>query len=109
MEASKVAIVPRYSETRIMEKRNFKSDSLTLSYSDAGGEGELIIALHAHWMEAQTFMRLADLLKGEWGVIALDQRGHECSDHARSCTRDDYLGDLGVERTYLHVARSSID
>jgi len=39
-------------ETTAMEKYDFKSGSLTLSYLDAGGEDELIIALHAHWMEA---------------------------------------------------------
>ena len=88
------------------QRRNFKSNSLTLSYLDAGGEGELIIALHAHWMEAQTFMPLADLLKPEWRVIALDQRGHGYSDHARSYTRDDYLHDLGALYDHLGIRRA---
>ena len=89
-----------------MERHNFTSGSLTLSYLDAGGDGQLIIALHAHWMEAQTFMQLAHLLKPEWRVIALDQRGHGYSDHARSYTRDDYLGDLAALYDHLGVERS---
>ena len=89
-----------------MERHTFKSDSLMLSYLDTGGEGELIIALHAHWMEAQTFMPLADLLKQEWRVIALDQRGHGYSDHARSYTRDDYLRDLAALYDHLGIRRA---
>ena len=89
-----------------MEKLNFKSDSLMLSYLDSGGEGELIIALHAHWMEARTFMALADLLKPEWRVIALDQRGHGYSDHAHSYTRDDYLRDLAALYDHLGIRKA---
>ena len=89
-----------------MTRHNFKSDSLTLSFLDTGGEGDPIIALHAHWMESQTFMKLADLLKPEWRVIALDQRGHGCSDHAGSYTRDDYLRDLAALYDHLGIRRA---
>jgi esterase len=88
-----------------MERRNFESGSLTLSYLDAGGKGEPIIGLHAHWMEAQTFMPLADSLK-PWRVIALDQRGHGYSDHASSYTRDDYLRDLAALYAHLGLRRA---
>lgn len=89
-----------------MERRTFKSRSLTFSYLDTGGEGQLIIALHAHWMEGQTFMPLAGLLWPEWRVVALDQRGHGYSDHARSYTRDDYLRDLAALYDHLGIQRA---
>lgn len=89
-----------------VERHDFKSGSLRLSYLDAGGDGELIIALHAHWMEAQTFMQVADLLKPEWRVIALDQRGHGYSDHASSYTRDDYLRDLAALYGQLGIRKA---
>jgi len=87
-------------------RHTFKSGSLTLSYLDAGGEGELIIALHAHWMEGQTFMALADSLQPEWRVIALDQRGHGHSDHAFSYTREDYIHDLAALYDHLGIKRA---
>src|SRR5438477_7078400 len=89
-----------------MERRNFKSGLLTLSYLDAGGKGETIIALHAHWMEAQTFTSLARSLSPQWRVIALDQRGHGYSDHASSYTRDDYLRDLAALYDHLGIRRA---
>lgn len=89
-----------------LDRHNFKSDSLTLSYLDAGGEGELIIAMHAHSMEAQTFMPLAGLLRPKWRVIALDQRGHGYSDHASSYTRDDYVRDLAALYDHLGIRRA---
>ena len=89
-----------------MERRNFKSDSLTLSYLDSGGDAPAIIALHAHWMEAVTFAPLAQTLSPEWRVIALDQRGHGYSDHAATYTRDDYLRDLAALYDHLGIPRA---
>ena len=89
-----------------MQRRSFKSGPLTLSYLDAGGNGETIIALHAHWMEAQTFAALAQSLSPNWRVIALDQRGYGYSDHAASYTRDDYLHDLTALYEHLGIERA---
>jgi esterase len=89
-----------------IERLNFKSGSLTLSYLDPGGKNEAIIALHAHWMEALTFMPLAESLKSEWRVIALDQRGHGYSDHASSYTSEDYLCDLAALYEHLGIRRA---
>jgi len=89
-----------------MERHKFQSGSLSLSYLDAGEMGEPIIALHAHWMEGQAFAPLADSLKPEWRVIALDQRGHGYSDHASSYTRDDYLCDLAALYDHLGIRRA---
>src|SRR5664280_384409 len=35
-----------------MGRREFRHDGLKLSYMDPGGDGRVLIALHAHFMEA---------------------------------------------------------
>ena len=77
-----------------MERHEFQHGGLRLSYLDRGCNGRVLIALHAHTMEATTFTPLAEALAPEWRVIALDRRGHGHSDHASSYTRNDYIGDL---------------
>ncbi len=77
-----------------LTRNQFHHAGLALSYVDTLGERQALIALHAHWMEAVTYTRLATTLAAKWRVIALDQRGHGHSDHAPSYTREDYLGDL---------------
>lgn len=89
-----------------MKRNQFHHDGLTLSYLDAGGDGQVLIALHAHWMEAVTYTQLAAALGPEWRVIALDQRGHGYSDHAPSYTRDDYLGDLVALLEHLEIDKA---
>jgi esterase len=79
-----------------MLRNTFHRDGLRFSYLDPAGDGRVLIALHAHVMEAGTFAQLAADLAPQWRVIALDQRGHGYSDHAPTCTRDDYLGDLAA-------------
>jgi pimeloyl-ACP methyl ester carboxylesterase len=81
----------------------FSHDGLWFSYLDAGGDGAPLVALHAHWLEGQTFAPLALELAPAWRVVALDQRGHGQSDHARTYTRDDYLGDLGALLRHLSI------
>ncbi len=88
-----------------MVRRFFDHDGLTLSYLDAG-DGEPLIALHSHWMEGATFIPLAEALAPAWRVIALDQRGHGHSAHARSYRRDDYLGDLAALFDHLRLERA---
>lgn len=84
-----------------MQRHRFKHKGLTFSYLDAGGDGRALVALHAHWMEGQTFAPLAEALAPTWRVIAPDQRGHGQSDHAPTYTRDDYLDDLSALFTHL--------
>lgn len=79
-----------------MHRRHFQHDGLTLSYLDAGGDGRVLVALHAHWMEGITYAPLAAALAPAWRVIALDQRGHGHSDRAPTYTRDDYIGDIAA-------------
>ncbi len=47
-------------------------------------------------MQGKTFSKIADELSPQWRVIALDQRGHGYTDHAKSYTRKDYLDDISA-------------
>ena len=77
-----------------VHRYDFTHNGLTLSWLDSDGDGRLMIALHAHWMEALTFAQLASDLAPGWRIVALDQRGHGHSSHAVSYMREDYLSDL---------------
>jgi pimeloyl-ACP methyl ester carboxylesterase len=87
-----------------MDRREFHHDGLKFSYLDPGGDGGVLIALHAHFMEAATFAPLTAALAPEWRLVALDQRGHGYSDHAPSYTRDDYIGDVEAFLEHLGVS-----
>lgn len=89
-----------------MNRNHFHHDGLTLSYIDTGGEGQVLIAFHALWMEATTYTQLAEALAPEWRVIALDQRGHGNSDHAQSYTREDYIRDVAALLEHLKVDKA---
>lgn len=89
-----------------MHRHKFQHDGLTFSYLDPGGDGQPLIALHAHWMEALTFTPLVAALAPEWRVIALDQRGHGHSDHTQTYTREDYLGDLAALFEHLKLKKA---
>ena len=89
-----------------MDRHEFRHEGLRLSYLDGGGGDRVLIALHAHIMEAATFVPLAAVLAPEWRVVALDQRGHGYSDHAPTYTRDDYIGDLEAFIDHLGVSDS---
>jgi len=84
-----------------MQRHQFQHDNLTFSYLDTGGAGDVLIALHAHWMEASTYTAFAAAMVPQWRVLALDQRGHGRSDHASSYTRDDHIGDLKAFVSHL--------
>jgi pimeloyl-ACP methyl ester carboxylesterase len=86
-----------------MQRRYFSYAGLRFSYLDSDGAGPAIVALHAHWMEAASFVSLAAALAPEFRVVALDQRGHGWSDHANSYAREDYLGDLGAFLEHLGI------
>lgn len=91
-----------------MQKHTFQHNNLTFSYLDSGGNGPILIALHAHWMEGVTFASLASALAPRWRVVALDQRGHGNSDHAATYTRDDYLNDLTALFTHLKIKKPTV-
>ena len=91
-----------------MQRKSFQHKDLTFSWLDAGGNGPVLIALHAHWMEATTFRRLATDLSPGWRVVALDQRGHGHSSHAATYTRQDYLGDLEAFYAVLQLSAPAV-
>lgn len=86
-----------------MERKSFQHAGLTFSYLDAGGDGELIVALHALWMEAGTWSAFATQVAPAWRVVALDQRGHGQSDHAPSSSWRDYVADIDAFLEHLSV------
>ena len=80
-----------------MKRYSFSSKDLELSYVDTGeinSKRGVIIALHAHGMEASTFATFTEKMKSEWRIIALDQRGHGFSEHAATYRREDYINDI---------------
>jgi esterase len=93
------------AQEAIMERRSFEHAGLTLSYLDPGGSGELIVALHALWMEAGTFSPFAEAMAPAWRVVAMDQRGHGHSDHAATATWSDYVGDIAAFLDHLGAKR----
>lgn len=97
-----------------MERHTFQHDGLTFSYLDSnarstpGGDTHILVALHAHLMEAVTFVPLATALLPDWRVVALDQRGHGNSSHAATYTRADYVSDIEALFTHLGLQRAVI-
>ena len=81
----------------------FHHDGMRLSYLDSGGPGPIILALHALWMEATSFEAVTRRLFPNWRVIALDQRGHGWSDHARDYSRAAFVGDIGALLDHLQI------
>jgi pimeloyl-ACP methyl ester carboxylesterase len=93
------------SSAGAFRRSSFNYAGLNFSYLDSEGDGDVLVALHAHWMEGITFAPLADALAPTFRVVAPDQRGHGHSDHATSYTRDDYLGDLAALLDHLHLTK----
>jgi len=91
-----------------MQRQGFQHDGLAFSYLDAGGNGRVLVALHAHLMEAATFAPLASALSPQWRVVALDQRGQGFSSHAPTYTRADYLGDLAALFGHLGLETAAL-
>jgi esterase len=84
----------------MMKRAAFKHDGLTLSYLDSGGDGPLIVTLHAMWMEARSFEPFAHAMP-EWRVVSMDQRGHGLSDHSTDYSRNAFVGDIGALLDHL--------
>ncbi|MGW3039504.1 alpha/beta fold hydrolase [Kitasatospora sp. NPDC001159] len=83
-------------------------DGRRLSYLDFGGRGRPLLALHGHLSEGAMWARLAEELRGDWRVIAPDQRGQGESERAGDYSREGYLADiealldhLGLEKVVL--------
>ena len=88
----------------MMKRSCFEHHGLTLSYLDSGGDGPLIVALHAMWMEARTFEGFA-LAMPEWRVVSLDQRGHGLSDHASDYSGRAFVDDIVALLDHLEASK----
>ncbi|WP_280432122.1 alpha/beta fold hydrolase [Nocardia brasiliensis] len=67
---------------------------MRLSYTDFGGAGMPLLALHGSFGRGTIFTRLAADLSGRARVIAPDLRGHGHSDRADSYTCADFVADV---------------
>lgn len=92
-----------------MKRKEFRHNGLGFSYLDWGGENRrVIVALHAHLMEAATLAPLALAFARDWRLLALDQRGHGYSDHAAGYTRDHDLADLEAFFHHLNLNEATV-
>ncbi|MEU9088411.1 alpha/beta hydrolase [Streptomyces sp. NPDC048357] len=71
-------------------------DGRRLVYTDFGGPGAPLLALHGHFQNGAVFEELAREVGPAWRVIALDQRGHGESDRAGEYTREGYVADAAA-------------
>ena len=62
--------------TPAMQRRTLTHEGVRLSWLDSGGDGPVLLCLHALWMQAGSFAALADRLFPDWRVVAPDLRGH---------------------------------
>ncbi|MGR4882624.1 alpha/beta fold hydrolase [Streptomyces sp. LARHCF249] len=76
-------------------------DGRRLAYTDFGGPGAPLLALHGHFQDGSSFGDLAREVGPRWRVIALDQRGHGESDRAEAYTREGYVADAAAVLEHL--------
>ncbi|TDD60607.1 alpha/beta fold hydrolase [Actinomadura rubrisoli] len=63
-------------------------------FTDFGGDGVDVLAVHGHFGGARTFASLAHALAGRARITAIDQRGHGHAAHRDDYTMDAYVDDL---------------
>ena len=83
--------------------RNIEINGLNIHYLDWGGDsGRNLLLVHGQGGNAHNWDHIAEALRGEFRVIAIDQRGHGDSDHTREGYGvDKFAADLAefVEKT----------
>jgi len=79
----------------------FTVDGRRIAYTDFGGPGRPLLAIHGHLGEGAMWAPLAEALAPEWRVIAVDQRGHGDSDRAESYRPVDYAADAAALLEHL--------
>lgn len=87
-----------------MQRKFFEHDGLKFSYLDSGGDGPVIVALHAAWMSAASYEVISRRLFPRWRMIALDQRGHGESDSASNYSRAAFVGDIQALLDHLGLS-----
>ncbi|GLU50328.1 alpha/beta fold hydrolase [Nocardiopsis ansamitocini] len=84
-----------YSRTRIAGR--------TVCYTDFGGRGVPLLALHGTFGRGSIFAGLAAGLSGRARVVAPDQRGHGASDGADVFTREAFVEDAALFLRELEI------
>ena len=77
---------------------------LRVCYTDFGGSGIPVLALHGTFGRGRIFAGLARELAGVVRIIALDQRGHGRTDRRESYTCDDFVADAAAVVEQLRLA-----
>lgn len=73
-----------------------RTRTCTTPYTDYGGPGAPVVALHGHFGSARTFSGLARELGDAVRLIAPDQRGHGHAGSRPTYRTDDYVADAAV-------------
>ncbi|MFE0101284.1 alpha/beta fold hydrolase [Streptomyces sp. NPDC059009] len=79
-------------------------DGVRLAYTDFGGAGRPVLALHGAYGRGRSFHALARHLGPGYRVIALDQRGHGHSDRPGDYSREAYLADTAAAIEHFGLA-----
>ncbi|UUU44616.1 alpha/beta hydrolase [Streptomyces sp. NBC_00162] len=66
------------------------------AYTDFGGPGAPLLALHGHFRDGRCFGDLAREAGPRWRVITLDEQGHGESDRAAADTEEGYVADAAA-------------
>ncbi|MFJ3839993.1 alpha/beta fold hydrolase [Streptomyces sp. NPDC054904] len=72
-----------------------------VAYTDFGGAGAPLLALHGHFQDGRSYERFAREVGPGWRVIAVDQRGHGASDRAPEYGREGYVADAAAVLEHL--------
>ncbi|WP_049577079.1 alpha/beta fold hydrolase [Streptomyces sp. SBT349] len=81
---------------------------LRLAYTDFGGTGRPLLALHGHFGRARMFAPLAAALGPAHRVIALEQRGHGHSARNGDFRPDQYLADAAAFLRHLDAGPAAV-
>ncbi|MCX5012673.1 alpha/beta hydrolase [Streptomyces sp. NBC_00555] len=76
-------------------------DGRRSAYTDFGGPGAPLLALHGHFRDGRSFGDLAREVGPRWRVITLDERGHGESDRAAADTGEGYVADAAAVLEYV--------
>ena len=91
------------------ESRFADVNGLRLHYVDWGNEpAPPLVLLHGHGSNVHTFDQLADRLRREWRIIALDQRGHGDSDWADDYDGEHFVADFQAFTSAVGLERFSL-
>ncbi len=92
----------------VREQLSLQANGVRISYTDFGGGGTPLLALHGTFGRGAIFAGLARELSGVARIIAPDQRGHGFSGHPDSYACADFVDDTAAVLTGLDLAPAVI-